>query len=133
MWLYPFCAARNLPGGAVYHDLCTIQSFIPIKPFRIPRLLYYPAVCALAYGVIMGKPSNPYAIGQSWHPSWYPKADELNRINELVLEGKGVKIRDTRLVQCYEQISSEKQPWVRTYAYISKKLKPLKPPQFPRK
>ena len=106
---------------------------MPIKAIRIPRIIYYPVVCVIAYGFMMDKPSSPYAIGQSWHPSWYPKADELNRINELVLENNGVQIRDTRLVQCYEQISKEKQPWVRTYAYISKKLKPLKPPQFPRK
>ena len=110
----------------------SIQSLFPIK-IQVPRIIYYPTVCAIAYGAMMGTPSNPYAIGQSWHPSWYPKADELNRINELVLADKGVKIRDERLVQCYEQISKEKQPWVRTYAYISKELKPLKPPQFPRK
>ena len=111
----------------------SIQSLLPKTPIRIPRIIYYPTVCALAYGCMMGKPSNPYAIGQSWHPNWYPKADELNRINELVLANNGVQIRDTRQVQCYEQIAKEKQPWVRTYAYISKKLKPLKPPQFPRK
>lgn len=110
-----------------------IQTVVPLKWIRIPRLIYYPAVCYLSYGVMMGTPSNPYALGQSWHPNWYPKADELNRINELVLAKKGVQIRDERLEQCYEQISEEKQPWVRTYAYISKKLKPLKPPQFPKK
>ena len=109
-----------------------IQKLFPVK-IRVPRIIFYPTVCMIAYRAMMGTPPNPYAIGQSWHPNWYPKADELNRINELVLEGKGVKIRDRRLVQCYEQILKEKQPWVRTYGYISRTLKPLKPPQFPRK
>ena len=109
------------------------KDLIPLKVIRFPRILFIGAVFGLSYGIMMGRPSNPFSLGQSWHPNWFPRADELNRINELVLADKGVKIRDDRMVQCYEQISTEKQPWVRTYAYIYKKLKPLKPPTMPRK
>jgi hypothetical protein len=81
----------------------------------------------VSYPLILGHVPNSFALNSPWHPNWFAKADELNRINEMVLENSGVQIRDERLIKCYEQIHSENQPWVRTYNYGYKILQPLKP------
>ncbi len=106
-------------GVLIYHN--------PLKLYRFPKAINILILFIVSYPLIWGHIPNSFALNSPWHPNWFAKADELNRINEMVLENSGVQIRDERLIKCYEQIHSENQPWVRTYNYGYEILQPLKP------
>jgi len=127
--------AQGVPILAILAGISTglLIQHNPIKIIRTPHWVYYPLVLGISYCFMWGHIPNAFALNSPWHPRWFPKADELNRMNEMVLQNEGVQIKDERVIQCYDQILQENQPWVRTYNYGYQKLRFLEPPKPQRK
>ena len=113
-------------------SMSTIISLIPCKRISIHSILYTILVCIFGYAMIWGHIDNSFTPKAPWQPKWYPKADELNKINEMLLDGALENTQDVRIQDCYTLIHEENQPWVRTYNVVYEKIQFLQPPNITR-